>query len=67
MRIHDLRHSAVAILLAQGVNARSICEMLGHSSVALHASGVRTFDGRDQTRDRRPHGCGLGSLRGSLR
>ena len=34
-RIHDLRHSAVAILLAQGVNARSISELLGHSSVAF--------------------------------
>jgi len=35
MRIHDLRHSAVAILLAQGVNARAISELLGHSSVAF--------------------------------
>jgi integrase len=25
----------VAILLAQGVNARAICELLGHSSVAF--------------------------------
>jgi integrase len=35
MRIHDLRHSAIAILLAQGVNARAISELLGHSSVAF--------------------------------
>ena len=35
MRIHDLRHSAVAILLAQGVDARSISELLGHSSVGF--------------------------------
>ena len=35
MRIHDLRHSAVAILIAQGVDARSISELLGHSSVAF--------------------------------
>jgi integrase len=35
MRIHDLRHSAVAILLAQGVDARSISELLGHSSVSF--------------------------------
>lgn len=35
VRIHDLRHSAVAILIAQGVDARSISEMLGHSSVAF--------------------------------
>jgi integrase len=32
MRIHGLRHSAVAILIAQGVN---ISELLGHSSVAF--------------------------------
>jgi integrase len=35
MRIHDLHHSAVAILMAQGVDARSITELLGHSSVAF--------------------------------
>lgn len=35
IRIHDLRHSAVAILLAQGVQARAISELLGHSSVAF--------------------------------
>ena len=35
MRIHDLRHSAVAILIAQGVNIKAISELLGHSSVAL--------------------------------
>lgn len=35
MRIHDLRHSAVAILIAQGVSSRPISELLGHSSVAF--------------------------------
>jgi len=35
MRLHDLRHSAVAILIAQGVNPRAISELLGHSSVAF--------------------------------
>jgi len=35
MRLHDLRHSAVAILLAQGVNIKAISELLGHSSVAF--------------------------------
>ena len=35
MRIHDLRHSAVAILIAQGVNIKAIRELLGHSSVAF--------------------------------
>lgn len=28
MRIHDLRHSAAAILIAQGVDGRSISELL---------------------------------------
>ena len=35
MRLHDLRHSAVAILIAQGVNIKAISELLGHSSVAF--------------------------------
>ena len=35
MRIHDLRHSAVAILIAQGVDPRPISELLGHSSVGF--------------------------------
>ena len=29
MRIHDLRHSVVAILIAQGVNIKAISELLG--------------------------------------
>ena len=35
MRIHDLRHSAVAILSAQDVNIKAISELLGHSSVGF--------------------------------
>ena len=35
MRIHDLRHSAVAILIAPGVNIKAISELLGHGSVAF--------------------------------
>jgi integrase len=35
MRIHDLRHSAVAFLIAQGVNIKAISEVLGNSSVAF--------------------------------
>jgi integrase len=35
LRFHDLRHSAVTLLLAQGVHARCIMELLGHSSISL--------------------------------
>lgn len=35
LRLHDLRHSAVAILIAQGVHPKAIRELLGHSSVAF--------------------------------
>jgi site-specific recombinase XerD len=56
MRIHDLRHSAVAILMAQGVSARSITEPLGHSSVAFTLQIYGHLMEETQTTDRRPHG-----------
>jgi integrase len=33
MRFHDLRHSAATILLSQGVNAKIVQEILGHSNI----------------------------------
>ena len=38
VRLHDLRHTAVSLLLAQGVPSRVVMEILGHSqiSVTLH-------------------------------
>ena len=35
LRIHDLRHSASAILIAQGVSPKVISYLLGHSSVSF--------------------------------
>jgi integrase len=35
IRFHDLRHSAATLLLAQGVSARYVSELLAHSSVSF--------------------------------
>jgi integrase len=35
IRIHDLRHSCATLLLAQGVDVRTIMETLGHFQVSL--------------------------------
>ena len=35
IRIHDLRHTAATLLLAQGVSPRDIMEILGHSQISL--------------------------------
>lgn len=34
LRFHDLRHSAATLLLSQGVPARAVMEMLGHTTIA---------------------------------
>ena len=54
MRIHDLRHSAVAILIAQGVNIKAISELLGHSSVAftLQVYGHLLEETKQETADK---------------
>ena len=35
VRPHDMRHSTASLLIAQGVHAKAIQELLGHSSVAF--------------------------------
>ncbi|MGC4863685.1 tyrosine-type recombinase/integrase [Micromonospora sp. DT68] len=33
--LHDLRHTAASVLLAQGVPARVVMEILGHSQISV--------------------------------
>lgn len=35
MRFHDLRHTAATLLLTQGVHAKVVSEMLGHSTIGM--------------------------------
>ncbi len=35
LRFHDLRHTAAALLIAQGAHPRAIMERLGHSSITI--------------------------------
>lgn len=35
IRVHDLRHTAATLMLANGVSVKVVSEMLGHSSVAI--------------------------------
>ncbi len=35
VRMHDLRHTAASVLLAQGVPARVVMEILGHSQISV--------------------------------
>jgi integrase len=35
MRLHDLRHGCASLLLAQGVPARVVMEVLGHSQISM--------------------------------
>ena len=54
IRVHDLRHTCASLLLAQGVPARVVMEVLGHSQIALtlntysHVSSVVMQDAADK-------------------
>ncbi len=35
IRLHDLRHTSASLLIAQGVHAKIIAELLGHSDIRI--------------------------------
>jgi site-specific recombinase XerD len=35
LRVHDARHTAATLLLAQGVDQRVVMEILGHSQISM--------------------------------
>ena len=53
MRLNDLRHSAAAILLASGLGAKAVAELLGHSAVSftLQVCGHLRDEAKQQTAD----------------
>ena len=56
IRFHDLRHTAATLLLAQGVHAKVVSDLLGHAQIgitldlyshttpAMHQEAARTMD-----------------------
>lgn len=42
IRLHDLRHSCATLMLALGVDARTIMQTLGHSQISLTLNTTRT-------------------------
>jgi integrase len=54
IRFHDLRHTAATLLLARGVHAKVVADMLGHVTItldtysayvpALHTQAAATMD-----------------------
>ncbi|WP_372446573.1 tyrosine-type recombinase/integrase [Streptomyces spirodelae] len=50
VRFHDLRHTGAALLHEQGASARTIMQVLGHSSVRV-TMDIYTFVRLDERRD----------------
>ncbi|MFI7246191.1 tyrosine recombinase XerC [Streptomyces qinglanensis] len=50
VRIHDLRHACASLLHEQGANARTIMQVLGHSSIRV-TMDIYTFVRLDEQRD----------------
>jgi integrase len=54
VRVHDLRRTCASLLLAQGVDARTIMETLGHSTITMtldtyaHVTGTTLRAAADQ-------------------
>jgi integrase len=46
VRLHDLRHTAASLLMAQGVPARVVMEIMGHSQVSIT---LNTYSHADTT------------------
>jgi len=44
IRLHDLRHTAASLLLAQGVPARVVMEILGHSQISVTLNSYTHVD-----------------------
>jgi integrase len=49
VRLHDLRHTAASLLLAEGVAARVVMEILGHSQISIT---LNTYTHVDPERNR---------------
>ena len=67
VRFHDLRHSAASLLIAEGVQLAEVSMLLGHSELRVTADLYAHLTEADVGEGRPSHGCGLKSLRGSVR
>ena len=57
VRLHDLRHTAASLLLAQDVPARVVMEILGHSQIALTMNTYSHVAPEGLSRGCRPDGA----------